>query len=160
MQGIRAFITCAAIVLSATSGPAMSQGSGQASAPRPAEPSGSASRGATAHRLVVVPAEISMSAGFANGCWVRLYDGRNFEGEELMLVGPLQLARMGTTSPWWRRWNSLIVGPRARMTLYSEPHYQGLQAALDARQRSSDLGGKALGWSRKIESAQVDCSAN
>ena len=98
-----------------------------------------------------------MSADFAKGCWVRLYDGVDFRGQELMLIGPLQLAGMGTTSPWWRRWNSAIVGPEARLTLYSGGNYAGRSAVLAARQRSTDLAGKDVGWSGKIESAQVAC---
>ena len=112
------------------------------------------------HSLVVVPAALSMSTDFAKGCWVRLYDGVDFRGQELMLVGPLQLAGMGTTSPWWRRWNSAIVGPEARLTLYSDENYAGRSAVLAARQRSTDLASKEVGWSGKIESAQVACDMN
>jgi hypothetical protein len=101
-----------------------------------------------------------MATDFAKGCWVRLYDGKDFQGQELMLTGPLRLGDMGTTSPWWRRWNSAIVGPRARVTLFSGGNFEGRSAALAAQQRAADLAGKDVGWSGKIESAQVDCSAS
>lgn len=158
MQGARPFRAGALIVLASLVGTSMAQGSGPASA-------ATGSRHAPAqnversHSLVVVPAAVSMSTDFAKGCWVRLYDGRNFQGQELMLVGPLRLAAMGTTSPWWRRWNSAIVGPNARVTIYSGGNYEGRSATLAARHRAADLGGKQIGWSGKIESTQVECSA-
>ena len=103
---------------------------------------------------------MSMATDFAKGCWVRLYDGRDFKGQELMLVGPLPLSEMGPTSPWWRRWNSVIVGPSARLNIYSAANYKGESAALGRRQRSTNLAGNAPGWLAKIESAQVHCNAS
>lgn len=158
MKGTRAFRAGALIVLASVVGTSMAQGSGPATAASGSRHTAGQSV-ERSHSLVVVPAAVSMSTEFAKGCWVRLYDGRNFQGQELMLVGPLRLSTMGTTSPWWRRWNSAIVGPNARVTVYSGGNYEGRSAALAARQRAADLGGKEIGWSGKIESTQVECSA-
>lgn len=158
MNGSSVGVLFAACALAAGSFSSLAQGNGPASAAAgSADAVTAGQRAATPHRLVVVPTAISMAADFANGCWVRFHDGKDYKGEELMLAGPLQLASMGTTSPWWRRWNSLVVGPHARVTLYSKANYKGRSTELQALQRSSDLGGKELGWAWKIESTRVDC---
>lgn len=161
MQSARAFSIGLAIAFAAACGASMAQSIGPASAAGSSGvKAGAAQRVDLPHSLVVVPAAISMSTDFAKGCWVRLYDGVDFLGQELMLVGPLRLSDMGTTSPWWRRWNSAIVGPEARVTIYSGGNYAGRSAVLSARQRSADLGGREVGWSGKIASAQVDCGVS
>ena len=113
----------------------------------------------SSHWLIVVPTEADIGTDFAKGCWVRLYDGKKFLGAQLMLVGPLQLPTMGATSPWWRRWNSLVTGTRARITIYSDPNHQGRMASFEPGQRNENLGDKEIGWLDKIESARVQCSA-
>jgi Beta/Gamma crystallin len=152
----RAIRFCAALACGTACCASQAQGGGQASAPGAS--SGKANPGP--HSLVVIPAAMSMSMDFAKGCWVRLYDGKNYRGHELMLVGPLQLAGMDATSPWWRRWNSAIVGPNASVSIYSKKNYQGRSASLAAQQRSADLAQRAVSWSGKIESAKVACSAS
>lgn len=160
MNQARAFGVGVAIALATACSIGMAQASRPASAASgSADKAGAAERAVRPHTLVVVPAAISMSTDFAKGCWVRLYDGKDFQGQELMLVGPLGLTGMGTTSPWWRRWNSAVVGPQARVTLYSSPSHAGRFADLAAGQRSADLVDKELGWTGKIESARVDCNA-
>lgn len=161
MQRTVAFRAVVAIAIATACCASLAQGSGQVSAASTSGArAGAAQRGEPPHSLVIVPAAITMSTDFAKGCWVRLYDGKDFQGQELMLVGPMRLGGMGPTSPWWRRWNSAIVGPNARVTIYSGENYEGRSAALSARQRSVDLAGKDVGWSGKIESAQVDCSVS
>lgn len=151
--------TAAAIAVAAGTWVSVAHGSGPSGATSEAgKQAVTAQEIQPAHSLVVVPAAVSMSTEFAKGCWVRLYDGVDFRGQELLLVGPLRLTGMDNASPWWRHWNSAVVGPRARVTLFSGVNYEGRVAELAAGQRAADLARQPLSWSAKIESAHVDCS--
>ncbi|HSC87843.1 MAG TPA: hypothetical protein VLC09_11255 [Polyangiaceae bacterium] len=108
--------------------------------------------------IVVAPNTFAMAEDFANGCWVRLYDGRDFVGQQLTLVGPLSLSEMTLISPSWRRWNSAVVGPHARLTIYGGKDFERRSTRMSARQRASDLASKDVDWYGKIESARVECT--
>jgi hypothetical protein len=102
MQSARVFSLSVAIpiAIATACGTGMAQNIGQVGAASSSHLTAATNqRDEAPHSLVVVPAALSMSTDFAKGCWVRLYDGVDFRGQKLMLVGPLQLAGMGTTSP-------------------------------------------------------------
>ena len=42
---------------------------------------------------MMVPVEVSVEAE-KKGCWVKLYDKKNYEGDSLMLTGPISLGQM------------------------------------------------------------------
>lgn len=127
-------------------------------APAQSAPAGAAS--ATAGDvpvLAVVPAAMASDMAFGNGCWVRLFDGVDYRGEQLALVGPLALPSMKRASPWWRRWNSAVVGPRARMQIHSAEDFRQNSATLVPGQRASDLAAPKVGWFNQIGSVQITC---
>lgn len=44
--------------------------------------------------VVMVPMQASNDLAMEKGCWAKLYDKKNFQGDSLLLVGPINLARM------------------------------------------------------------------
>jgi len=88
---------------------------------------------------------------------VRFYDGVQFVGQQLTVVGPLSVSDMARVSPSWRRWNSAVVGPNARITIFSGKNFEQRSATMKPGERASDLAAKDVGWYGKIESVQVGC---
>lgn len=109
--------------------------------------------------LVLMPAIQGNSDDLGNGCWVRFYDGENFTGQMLTLVGPIDMPRMDVAKPAWREWDSAIVGPKAKVVTYDKDGYQDRTATLMPGQRIVSLDNDArLGWFEDIHSVRVSCS--
>lgn len=108
--------------------------------------------------LVLMPAAQGNSDSLGNGCWVRFYDGENFRGSSLTLVGPIDMPKMDVPGPAWREWDSVITGPKARVVTYDNENYRDRSATLAAGQRISNLDDAKLGWFEEIHSARVSCA--
>lgn len=133
---------------------------------------GSASRGGTAHAeqqasrtpssaspaavLVLLPNAQAQGTQLANGCWVRFYDDKGFQGDSLTLAGPVDLPRMELGNAW-RDWDSAIVGPKATVRTYDNEQFRDRTAVLQAGQSIGDLGDRKLGWFDEVKSARVAC---
>lgn len=74
---------------------------------------------------ILVPCEISNKA-LKSGCWAQFYDGRNFEGDILTLVGPTELgsADKGTGRQFKRNINSLVHGPKATLKVFEHQMFK------------------------------------
>lgn len=108
--------------------------------------------------LVLMPAAQGNSESLGNGCWVRFYDGQNFRGATLTLVGPIDMPKMDVPGPAWREWDSAVVGPKARVVTYDNDNYRDRTATLTAGQRIPNLDDAKLGWFEEIHSARVSCT--
>jgi hypothetical protein len=107
-------------------------------------------------RTLVVPGTFPIDDQLANGCWVRLYDGVDFKGRELILAGPLALARLDSVGAHWRDWDSVVMGPRAALTAYAEVGFESRTATVQPGERVTDMAPRT-GRHRDIESVRVDC---
>ena len=111
MTRIKLLAVAVAGALAATG--AMAQGqdkqksSSGASAPPPGTP-----------LIVLVPVQVASTDSFSNGCWARLYDSTDFRGNQLSLVGPVDMPNMRTAfgTDWSGQFDSIAVGPKARLT--------------------------------------------
>lgn len=110
--------------------------------------------------LMVAPKGFDAAPGFANGCWLKLYDGVAYVGDQLTLVGPIDLPRMTRTGAPWRDWDSAVVGAQARVTVYDAEGFEEHEATLEPRQRVPDMSLAGFGAFHDIESARVHCSAS
>lgn len=123
---------------------------------------GSASAVTGAPMWLLVPAELSTrSEQVANGCWVRLYSGDDFEGRAMTVVGPADLAEL--RSPYGTgldNWESAVVGPNATVTTYDDQDFRARSATLRAGQRYTNLNDSKLGLFEDIESMRVTCASN
>lgn len=107
-------------------------------------------------RTLVVPGTFPIDDKLANGCWVRLYDGVDFKGRELILAGPLALPRLESVAAHWRDWDSVIVGPRGVLTAYSRAGFESRTVTLQPDERVTDMAPRT-GRHQDIESVRVDC---
>lgn len=106
--------------------------------------------------LVLLPQSTVDSGTFAAGCWVHLFDGIDFRGQRLTLVGPMALPDMRRTGTPWRDWDSIVVGPRAAVTLYIAADFGLPVATFKHGQRVSDLTA-TTGRFEDINSVRVEC---
>lgn len=106
--------------------------------------------------LVLMPV-VTVNDQMGNGCWVRFYDDPNYKGNNLTLVGPVDMPRMTVPGAVWHNWDSAIVGPKARVTVYDNTDFHQKDATLSAGQHVPDLKKRELGWFEEVKSARVSC---
>ncbi len=109
-------------------------------------------------QLLLMPAAAVDDPHFANGCWVRLYDGVQYRGTSLMLAGGVELQDMRATLQPWRDWDSAEIGPRARLLTFNAKGFREPAATLAPSQKLADLT-SATGRFDDIESLRVQCLA-
>lgn len=106
--------------------------------------------------LVLLPSRSVRAEGFGDGCWVHMFDGINYRGQQLTLVGPMRLPDMSRTGTPWRDWDSVVVGPRAAVTIYIVADFGLPVATFTSGQRIADLTG-VTGRFEDINSVEVKC---
>lgn len=103
--------------------------------------------------LVLTTIEVPQSSG----CWATIYDGLNFQGRSLTLMGANQLNNLllsdGTN--WEGQIDSLIVGPKAQLTLYGNENYKDTDHVFGANTKTADLEKLPIG--DDIESLKIAC---
>jgi len=94
-----------------------------------------------------------------SGCWASFYDDRNFNGDSLTLIGPVELQTLdrGSAKQLKRDIKSVVTGPRATLVVYQK---QMLSARSVGFQPNTHEGGlvEALGFGGRIESLKMTCS--
>lgn len=106
--------------------------------------------------LVLLPAAQAQGTQLANGCWVRFFDDKGFQGDTLTLAGPVDIPRMELGNAW-RDWDSAIVGPKATVRTYDNENFRDRTAVLQAGRSIRDLQEDKLGWFDEVKSARVAC---
>ena len=94
----------------------------------------------------------------ADGCWVVFHDGVDFVGRRLTLLGPMAVNDLASSMPDWRRWDSAIVGPRARVTAFQGAGFKKQLAVLQPGQRVGNLDQKEFGWRKDMASVRITCA--
>ena len=108
--------------------------------------------------VMLVPVEISSKA-VESGCWVQMYDERNFKGDMLTIAGPTELQAMDDDSgrAFKRRIDSLTTGPKATLTVFEHRLFKDRSAVFGPNTREPGLLRK-LGFGGRIQSMRVDCT--
>jgi hypothetical protein len=89
------------------------------------------------------------------GCWVTIYDEKNYQGQQLTSLEGFDLPHLLFDDADWRgRVQSLEVGPNAEVTLYEEEFFQGRSYPVTAGGRLP--GFVQLPWI-DVASIQVTC---
>jgi hypothetical protein len=117
-----------------------------------------ATRGAQAE-LMLAPGAYASDPALAGGCWARLYLEKNFTGRALTLIGPVEVdyVRSDWGFPWDPRFESVVVGPKATLTVYDDPQLRERTALFTRGKRLADLNAE-MGIFRSISSMKVTCS--
>jgi hypothetical protein len=110
--------------------------------------------------VVLVPVQVRADPNFANGCWVRLFDGPDFKGkDELTIAGPIDMQTLKTPSGinWKRKADSLTVGPKASVQVFENEFFRDKTLTLKPGQQVPSLR-KELGFLHSIDSLKVNCT--
>lgn len=113
-------------------------------------PHGSLAESAGGSIVALMPSQ-QVARQMSSGCWARFYDHPGYQGETLTLVGPADLPQL-KIAQWTRhRWDSVVVGPRARLAIYSQDNYARPSQRLDSGERVELPSGA------EPRSVRVDC---
>ncbi|MFL6717251.1 MAG: beta/gamma crystallin domain-containing protein [Burkholderiaceae bacterium] len=92
------------------------------------------------------------------GCWAKFYDDQNFSGDNLTLMGPVDMPDM--TGPFGIDWkgkiSSVETGPKARVLVYDNENFKDLVSTFKPGQKSSDVS-KKMGFFDEFSSMRVTC---
>ena len=107
--------------------------------------------------VVVMPTS-GASAAMQAGCWASFYDERNFNGDSLTLVGPVELQTLdkGSARQLKRDIKSIVTGPRATLVLYQKQFLSARSVGFTPDSREPGLAEK-LGFGGRIESMKLTC---
>ena len=93
------------------------------------------------------------------GCWASFYDERNFIGDSLTLIGPVELQTLdqGSARQLKRDIKSIVTGPRATLVVYQKQTLSARSVGFQPNTREAGLAEK-LGFGGRIESMQMTCN--
>jgi len=93
------------------------------------------------------------------GCWASFYDQRNFNGDSLTLIGPVELQTLdrGSATQLKRDIKSVVTGPRATLVLYEKQMLSARSVGFQPNTLEAGLA-EALGFGGRIESMRMSCS--
>ncbi|MDN5752986.1 MAG: hypothetical protein L0H15_06860 [Nitrosospira sp.] len=107
--------------------------------------------------LVMVPPRVSLNM-MTEGCWAKLYDKENFQGDSLLLAGRINWPHM--IGPRGYNWEgnvrSIETGPKANLTLYDNRHFQDQDVFIGAGKRVAELSNK-MGFLDSVHSLMLSC---
>jgi hypothetical protein len=160
MKYRRSLVAVAAAFAAGAASPAMAAGDSKGAS---SGASGSQTQGASAPAgapvIVLVPLQVASRSNFSNGCWARLHDSTDFQGNQLSLVGPVDMPNMRTAfgTDWSGQFDSIEVGPKARLTVFDNENYKEKAATFKSGQKVADLDEK-MGTFEQIRSVKIACA--
>jgi hypothetical protein len=102
------------------------------------------------------------------GCWVSIFDEKNFMGQSARMAGPTFIEKFDTEGrivepdlrnvggqDFFRRIDSLIVGPNAKLIAYAGQWFSAAEITFLPNARVADLD--VLNFSDRIESVKLRC---
>ncbi len=118
-------------------------------------PGASTSSGETDAVILVSPSANELQSG----CWATFFGERNFNGDSLTLIGPIELQSLdkGSARQLKRDIKSVATGPRATLVLYEKQFLSARSVGFQPDSREAGLAEK-LGFGGRIESMQLRCS--
>jgi hypothetical protein len=108
-------------------------------------------------KLPVVVSITTVTFAESTGCWAKIFDGRNFTGRALTLLGDQSLANLEfpVGNDWEGDIDSLEVGPKAKLVLFKDENFADKQRALQPNEKVSDLHKNI--FSEGVESLRLTC---
>ena len=112
----------------------------------------------TVEPAVVVLPTAGAAEQMRSGCWASFYGERNFAGDSLTLIGPVELQTLdkGSAQQLKRDLRSVVTGPRATLTLYEKQFLSARWVGFTPDSREPSLAEK-LGFGGRIESMKLSC---
>lgn len=108
--------------------------------------------------ILLVPVDVTNTV-LQSGCWAQLYEERNFKGDASTVVGPIEIQALdkGTARRLHRAIDSLVVGPKATLTVYEHKAFKDKSMDFAPNTREPAVARK-LGITGRIESMRLACS--
>jgi len=142
----------------AASGPSSGPQATSKSASEPT--SGSHSMTVLTPMMVLVPTKVTVDNVTKNGCWARLYDQKNFQGDSFTLSGPIDLAEM--KGPFGFNWEnkvrSIETGPKTAVTIYDNRNFRDQNKKLATGAKVPDVS-KQMGLFDDFRSMKMTCTS-
>jgi hypothetical protein len=112
----------------------------------------------TVETAVVVLPTSGAGEQMRSGCWASFYGDRNFSGDSLTLIGPVELQTLdkGSAQQLKRDIKSVVTGPRATLTLYEKQFLSARWVGFTPDSREPSLTEK-LGFGGRVESMKLSC---
>jgi hypothetical protein len=111
--------------------------------------------------IIIAPTEVRTDPTLAKGCWVRLFPEPDFQGvDDLTIAGPISLPSLHTPVgiDWKHKTESLLVGPKAIVTVYENQAYRDKAATLQPGTREAQLRSN-LKFTMSIDSLKISCAS-
>ena len=107
--------------------------------------------------LMLVPVKVSTDLE-NKGCWVKFYEKKDYEGDSLMLSGPLNLPRLigPFGADWENKVRSIKTGPKTNVTIYDNREFRDQNKFLDAGSNIPDMS-KQMGFFDDFRSMMLSC---
>ena len=95
----------------------------------------------------------------ADDDWASFYAERNFNGDSLTLIGPVELQTLdrGSATQLKRDLKSVVTGPRATLVVYQKQMLSARSVGFQPNAREAGLV-ETLGFGGRIESMKMTCS--
>lgn len=108
--------------------------------------------------VVMVPVKLNLQEE-SKGCWAKLYDERKYQGDNMVLVGPVDLAQMRGPMgmSWENQIESVETGPKAQVVIYDNENFRDRNKVLAPGTKVPELDEK-LGFFEDIRSLKVSCT--
>ena len=112
----------------------------------------------TVETAVVVLPTAGAAEQMRSGCWASFHGERNFAGDSLTLIGPVELQTLdkGSAQQLKRDLRSVVTGPRATLTLYEKQFLSARWVGFTPGSREPSLT-EQLGFGGRIESMKLSC---
>lgn len=132
---------------------------GACSSMSPGGNSTTATPGSDVDTAIVLLPGTGAAEALQSGCWATFYDERNFNGDSMTLVGPVELTTLdkGSARQLKRDIKSVVTGPRATLLLYEKQFLSARSVGFTPGSREAGLAEK-LGFGGRVESMRLSCS--
>lgn len=141
-------------------GAALTLAASLASAQAPTPPGGVTASGDNrpAPTVLLVPVELQDKALDA-GCWAQFFEKKDFQGDMVTLVGPIQLEALdkGSARQLHRDIDSIVTGPKTKLKVFERRLFKDRAVDFEPNAREASAR-KKLGFTGRIEAVQIDCS--
>ena len=114
---------------------------------------------AVAPLLMLDPTELRSKPTLAQGCWVWMFPDTDYKGtDDIAIAGPADVKSLHTPLglDWHQKAESLIVGPKAGLTVYEVEGFRGKERTFPPGFKVQQLR-KDLGFIQSIDSLKLSC---
>ena len=114
---------------------------------------------AVAPLVLLDPTELRSKPTLARGCWVWMFPDTDYKGSDnIAIAGPVEVKSLHTPVglDWHSKAESLIVGPKASLTVYEVQGFRGQERTFPPNFKVGKLR-QDLGFIQSIDALKLSC---